>query len=55
VWQTIPDDRRSTAECTKGERHPMAIEVEMILPVTPELKLVRQVVWLACCQSLERQ
>jgi len=30
----IPDDRRSIAECPTGERRPMAIEVETILPVT---------------------
>jgi len=34
VWQIIPDDRRSIAESTIGERCPMAIEVETILPVT---------------------
>jgi len=63
VWQTIPDDRRSIAECPTGERRPMAIKVQTILPVirallsywSTELKLIRQVVWLACCQSFERQ
>jgi len=34
MWQTIPDDRRSIAESLTGERRPMAIEVETILPVT---------------------
>jgi len=34
VWQIIPDDSRSIAKSTTGERRPMAIEVETILPVT---------------------
>jgi len=34
VWQTIPDDKRSIAECPIDERCPMAIELETILPVT---------------------
>jgi len=63
VWQIIPDNRHSIAESTTGERCPMAIEVETIRPVTrvllsywsAELKLFRQVVWFACCQSFERQ
>jgi len=33
MWQIIPDDRRSIAESMTGECCPMAIEVEMILPV----------------------
>jgi len=63
LWQTILDDWRSIAESPTGERLLMAIEVATILPVTraylsywsTELKLVRQVVGLACCQSFERQ
>jgi len=63
VWQIIPDDRHSIVESQTGERRPIVIEVEMIQPVTraylsywrAELKLVRQVVWLACSQSFERQ
>jgi len=34
VWQTIPDDWHSIAERPTGERRPIAIEVETILPVT---------------------
>jgi len=34
VWQPIPDDWRIIAERPTGERRPMAIEVETILPVT---------------------
>jgi len=34
VKQTISDDTHSIAESLTGERRPMAIEVETILPVT---------------------